>query len=344
MRAGAGTFHDVKIRRNHQNESQCIAVSFSQNPPYSLVAKVNDSFFCSPLWNPTGPASSGWLSFWQNSWVFGRFSLSFLGKCLEFLGKCREFLRENVKIFTFYSNFLIYLASWLELLGPWVFEVSSKKSLHSSSGFYFGQSFSPLHSPETPVNRVFWVSNRIFVFSDQVLAFLHQEFAFLTSFCARKSNLYLIFTSFWHLMLLKLQPKIEFYTFFKSSFWQKSSFLHFQQIEFLWKCPKIKPAPDEEFFPRGVLGGPYRRFSEVLILVRLTGTSITRNVTSLPPRATDPPAGWRPSVGAELPSRRWPGSSWRSAGASSTSSEGARHALDLVLNLAGFYFCDSVRL
>ena len=50
------------------------------------------------------------------------------------------------------------------------------------SGFYFGQSFSPLHSPETPVNRVFGVSNRVFAFSDQVLEFLHQEFAFLTSF------------------------------------------------------------------------------------------------------------------------------------------------------------------
>ena len=49
-------------------------------------------------------------------------------------------------------------------------------------GFYFGQSFSPLHSPETPVNRFFGVSNRVFAFSDQVLAFLHQEFAFLTSF------------------------------------------------------------------------------------------------------------------------------------------------------------------
>ena len=72
----------------------------------------------------------------------------------------------------------------------------------AKSGFYFGQSFSPLHSPETPVNRVFWVSNRVFAFSDQVLAFLHQEFAFLTSFHARKSNLYVIFASFWHFMLL----------------------------------------------------------------------------------------------------------------------------------------------
>ena len=63
-------------------------------------------------------------------------------------------------------------------------------------GFYFGQSFSSLHSPETPVNRDFGVSNRVFAFSDQVLEFLHQEFAFLTRFLARKLNFYVIFTSF----------------------------------------------------------------------------------------------------------------------------------------------------
>ena len=92
------------------------------------------------------------------------------------------------------------------------------RNIAALSGFYFGQSFSPLHSPETPVNRVFWVSNRVFAFSDQVLAFLHQEFAFLTSFHARKLNLYVIFASFWYFMLLKLPPKVEFLHFLKQVF------------------------------------------------------------------------------------------------------------------------------
>ena len=94
----------------------------------------------------------------------------------------------------------------------WKWYASISKT--GKTGSFIGQGFSPLHSAETPVNRVFGVSNRVFAFSDQVLVFLHQEFALLTSFQPKKkSNLYVIFTSFWHYMLHKLCPKIEFLHF-----------------------------------------------------------------------------------------------------------------------------------
>ena len=93
--------------------------------------------------------------------------------------------------------------------------ISHKKSL---TRLLFWAEFQSPPLPRNPGKSSFWCFKSSFCIFRSGFRIFTSRICFFDKFSARKSNLYVIFTSFWHFMLLKLHPKIEFLHFLNRVF------------------------------------------------------------------------------------------------------------------------------